>query len=88
MVYDNEPTNYQESMIDSKSVNLKEVIESEMQYMYDNQVCVLVDWSADYRIVGWKYVFKKKTNIFGPKLCNQSIKNLKSTYYTLKMNFY
>ncbi|KAJ9554356.1 hypothetical protein OSB04_018401 [Centaurea solstitialis] len=41
----------------------KEAMESEMQSMYDNQVGDLVDHIPSLKIVGHKWVFKKKTDM-------------------------
>lgn len=36
-----------------------------MKYMYENQVCDLVDLPPYSKILGWKWVFKKKTKMNG-----------------------
>ncbi|KAI3710200.1 hypothetical protein L2E82_39974 [Cichorium intybus] len=41
----------------------KEMMESEMKSMYDNQVWNLVDQTPDLKTVGCKWVFKKKTDV-------------------------
>ena len=58
-----EPTSYQEAMAGPEAA--KEAMESEMQSMYDNQVWDLVDQIPSLKIVGHKWVFKKKTDMDG-----------------------
>ncbi|KAJ9561476.1 hypothetical protein OSB04_006636 [Centaurea solstitialis] len=60
-----EPTNYQEAMAGLEAAKWKEAMESEMQSMYDNQVWDLVDHIPSLKIVGHKWVFKKKTDMDG-----------------------
>ncbi|KAJ9546873.1 hypothetical protein OSB04_019416 [Centaurea solstitialis] len=60
-----EPTSYQEAMAGPEAAKWKEAMESEMQSMYDNQVWDLVDHIPSLKIVGHKWVFKKKTNMDG-----------------------
>ncbi|KAJ9552489.1 hypothetical protein OSB04_016534 [Centaurea solstitialis] len=60
-----EPTSYQEAMAGPEAAKWKEAMESEMQSMYDNQVCDLVDHIPSLKIVGHKWVFKKKTDMDG-----------------------
>ncbi|KAJ9556430.1 hypothetical protein OSB04_011044 [Centaurea solstitialis] len=58
-----EPTSYQEAMAGPKAAKWKEAMESEMQSMYDNQVWDLLDHIPIQKIVGHKWVFKKKTDM-------------------------
>ncbi|KAJ9545085.1 hypothetical protein OSB04_024792 [Centaurea solstitialis] len=60
-----EPTSYQEAMAGPEAAKWKEAMESEMQSMYDNQVWDLVDHIPIQKIVGHKWVFKKKTDMDG-----------------------
>ncbi|GKA02134.1 retrotransposon protein, putative, ty1-copia subclass [Tanacetum coccineum] len=43
----------------------KEAMKSEIQSMYDNQVWNLVDTTHGLKMVGCKWIFKKKTNMDG-----------------------
>ncbi|GJT18106.1 retrotransposon protein, putative, ty1-copia subclass [Tanacetum coccineum] len=43
----------------------KEAMKSEIQSMYDNQVWNLVDTTPDLKMVGCKWIFKKKTDMNG-----------------------
>ena len=60
-----EPTSYQEAMAGPEAAKWKEAMESEMQSMYDNLVWDLVDHIPSQKIVGHKWVFKKKTDMDG-----------------------
>ncbi|KAJ9565695.1 hypothetical protein OSB04_001661 [Centaurea solstitialis] len=60
-----EPASYQEAMAGLEAAKWKEAMESEMQSMYDNQVWDLVDHIPSLKIVGHKWVFKKKTDMDG-----------------------
>ncbi|KAJ9544882.1 hypothetical protein OSB04_024589 [Centaurea solstitialis] len=61
----NEPTSYGEVVSGSESEQWQEVINAEMQSMYDNQVWELTDLTQHCRAVGRKWVFKKKTDMDG-----------------------
>ncbi|KAJ9553605.1 LOW QUALITY PROTEIN: hypothetical protein OSB04_017650 [Centaurea solstitialis] len=60
-----ELASYQEAMVGPEAAKWKEAMESEMQSMYDNQVWDLVDHIPSLKIVGHKWVFKKKTDMDG-----------------------
>ncbi|GJU09437.1 retrotransposon protein, putative, ty1-copia subclass [Tanacetum coccineum] len=49
----------------NEPANYKEAIKSEIQSMYDNQVWNLVDTTPGLKIVGCKWIFKKKTDMDG-----------------------
>ncbi|GKC74521.1 retrovirus-related pol polyprotein from transposon TNT 1-94, partial [Tanacetum coccineum] len=59
----NEPTNYKATLLDSKSDMCLDAMNAEMQSMKDNQVWRLVDLPPNCKIVGIKWLFKKKTNM-------------------------
>ncbi|KAJ9552748.1 hypothetical protein OSB04_016793 [Centaurea solstitialis] len=61
----NEPTSYGEAMSGSESEQWQEAMKAEMQSMYDNQVWELTDLPQHCRVVGRKWVFKKKTDMDG-----------------------
>nr|GEU92423.1 hypothetical protein [Tanacetum cinerariifolium] len=61
----NEPANYNSAMLDTKSNKWLDAINAEMQSMKDNQVWRLVDLPLDYKTVGSKWLFKKKTDMDG-----------------------
>ena len=65
LVDQNEPTTYQEAMLDPDSEKWLEAMKSEIQSMYDNQVWTLIDPPEGTKTIGWKWVFKKKTNMDG-----------------------
>ncbi|GJU39483.1 retrotransposon protein, putative, ty1-copia subclass [Tanacetum coccineum] len=60
-----EPANYKEAMASPKAAKWKEAMKSEIQSMYDNQVWNLVDTTPGLKMVGCKWIFKKKTDIDG-----------------------
>ncbi|GJS70549.1 retrotransposon protein, putative, ty1-copia subclass [Tanacetum coccineum] len=60
-----ESANYKEAMTSHKAAKWKEAIKSEIQSMYDNQVWNLVDTTPGLKMVGCKWIFKKKTDIDG-----------------------
>ncbi|GJU03854.1 retrotransposon protein, putative, ty1-copia subclass [Tanacetum coccineum] len=49
----NEPANYKEAMASPKAAKWKEVMKSDIQSMYDNQVWNLVDTTPGLKTVGW-----------------------------------
>ncbi|GJT27883.1 retrotransposon protein, putative, ty1-copia subclass [Tanacetum coccineum] len=61
----NEPANYKEAMACPEAAKWKEAMKSEIQSMYDNQVWKLVDTTPGLKIVGYKWIFKKKTCMDG-----------------------
>ncbi|GJY81237.1 putative RNA-directed DNA polymerase [Tanacetum coccineum] len=60
-----EPANYKEAMASPKVAKWKESMKSEIQSMYDNQVWNLVDTTPGFKMVGCKWIFKKKTDMDG-----------------------
>ena len=65
LVDQNEPTTYQEAMLDTDSKKWLEAMKSEIQSMYDNQVWNLIDLPEGTKTIGCKWVFKKKTDMDG-----------------------
>ncbi|GKD52749.1 putative retrotransposon ty1-copia subclass protein, partial [Tanacetum coccineum] len=60
-----EPTNYKEAMESPGAAKWNEAMKREIQSMYDNQVWNLVDTTPGIKMVGCKWIFKKKTNMDG-----------------------
>ena len=65
LVDQNEPTTYQEAMLDTDSEKWLEAMKSEIQSMYDNQVWTLIDPPEGTKTIWCKWVFKKKTDMDG-----------------------
>ncbi|GJR87202.1 retrotransposon protein, putative, ty1-copia subclass [Tanacetum coccineum] len=61
----NEPANYKAAMLDPESNTWLNAMNAKMQSMKDNQVWRLVDLHPDCKIVGSKWLFKKKTDMDG-----------------------
>ncbi|GJV31848.1 retrotransposon protein, putative, ty1-copia subclass [Tanacetum coccineum] len=61
----NEPPNYKAALADPESDKWLEAMNTEMQSIKDNQVWYLVDLPSNGRIVGCKWLFKKKTDMDG-----------------------
>ncbi|GJX73623.1 retrotransposon protein, putative, ty1-copia subclass [Tanacetum coccineum] len=61
----NEPNNYKAAMLDPKSNKWLDAMNSEMQFMKDNQVWCLVDLPPNGKTVRSKWSFKKKTDMDG-----------------------
>nr|GEX61906.1 retrotransposon protein, putative, Ty1-copia subclass [Tanacetum cinerariifolium] len=61
----NEPTSYKAAMLDPESNKWLDAMNGEMQSMVDNMVWVLVDLPLNCKTVGSKWIFKKKTNMYG-----------------------
>ncbi|GJZ05901.1 retrotransposon protein, putative, ty1-copia subclass [Tanacetum coccineum] len=61
----NEPTNYKAAMLDTESDKWLDAMNAEMQSMKDNQVWLLVDLPPNCKTVGSKWLFKKKTDMYG-----------------------
>ncbi|GJS50756.1 retrotransposon protein, putative, ty1-copia subclass [Tanacetum coccineum] len=59
----NKPVNYKATMLDPKSNKWFDAMNAEMQSMKDNQVWCLVDLPPNGKIVGNKWIFKKKTDM-------------------------
>ena len=60
-----EPSNHREAMVGTEAAKWKESMESEIQPIYDNQVWNLVDPTCGIKNIGWKWIFKKKTDMDG-----------------------
>ncbi|GJY62862.1 zinc finger, CCHC-type containing protein [Tanacetum coccineum] len=58
-----EPANYKADMFDPESKKWVDAMNAEIQSMIDNMVWVLVDLSPNCKIVGSKWIFKKKTDM-------------------------
>ncbi|GJS25276.1 retrovirus-related pol polyprotein from transposon TNT 1-94 [Tanacetum coccineum] len=61
----NEPNNYKAAILDPKSDKCIDAMNAEIQSMKDNQVWCLVDLPPNCKIVGSKWLFKKKTDMDG-----------------------
>ncbi|KAJ9547541.1 hypothetical protein OSB04_020084 [Centaurea solstitialis] len=60
-----EPVSYGEAVSGNESEQWQEAMKAEMQSMYDNQVWELEDLPQHCKVVGHKWVFKKKTDMDG-----------------------
>ncbi|GJU93561.1 retrotransposon protein, putative, ty1-copia subclass [Tanacetum coccineum] len=60
-----EPTNYKEAMASHKAAKWKEAMKSKIQSMYDNLVWNLVNTTPSLKMMGCKWIFKKKTQMDG-----------------------
>ncbi|GJZ54402.1 retrotransposon protein, putative, ty1-copia subclass [Tanacetum coccineum] len=60
-----EPANYKAALLDPKSNKWLNAINVKMQSIKDNEVWELVDLPPDGKIVGHKWLFKKKTDMDG-----------------------
>ncbi|KAJ9542108.1 LOW QUALITY PROTEIN: hypothetical protein OSB04_028614 [Centaurea solstitialis] len=61
----NEPVSYGEVVSGNESEQWQEAVKAEMQSMYDNQVWELENLPQHCKVVGHKWVFKKKTDMDG-----------------------
>ncbi|GKD75219.1 retrotransposon protein, putative, ty1-copia subclass, partial [Tanacetum coccineum] len=61
----NEPANYKATLLDPESEKWLDAMNVEMQSMKDNEFWDLVDLPPDGKIVGSKWLFKKKTDMDG-----------------------
>ncbi|GJX92415.1 putative retrotransposon ty1-copia subclass protein, partial [Tanacetum coccineum] len=61
----NEPPNYKAALSDPKFKKSLDAINTEIQSIKDNQVWCLVDLPPNGQTVGSKWLFKKKTNMYG-----------------------
>ncbi|GJX12520.1 zinc finger, CCHC-type containing protein [Tanacetum coccineum] len=61
----NEPPNYKAALADPECDKWLETMNTERQSIRDNQVWYLVDLLSNGRTVGWKWLFKMKTDIDG-----------------------
>ncbi|GKA04469.1 retrovirus-related pol polyprotein from transposon TNT 1-94 [Tanacetum coccineum] len=60
-----EPANYKKAMASPEAAKWKEAMKSKIQSMYDNQVWNLVNTTTGLKMVGCKWIFKKKTDMDG-----------------------
>ncbi|GJT01697.1 retrotransposon protein, putative, ty1-copia subclass [Tanacetum coccineum] len=60
-----EPTNYKAALLDPKSDKWLNAMNAEMQSMKENEVWDLVDLPPNGKIIGSKWLFKKKTDMDG-----------------------
>nr|GFC72538.1 putative retrotransposon Ty1-copia subclass protein [Tanacetum cinerariifolium] len=60
-----EPPNYKAALLDPESKKWLDAMNVEMQSMKDNDVWVLVKLLPNARMVGSKWLFKKKTDMDG-----------------------
>ena len=60
-----EPNNYKEAMAGPESAKWKEDMDNEILSTYDNQLRSLVDNVSGRKIVGCKWIFKRKTDMDG-----------------------
>ncbi|KAD2805330.1 hypothetical protein E3N88_38707 [Mikania micrantha] len=65
VVDSNEPTTYRDAMSKTDFDKWQEAMNVEMQSMYDNQVWELVTPPLKSKVVGRKWVFKRKTDMHG-----------------------
>ena len=61
----NEPTTYDVYLNSSESYKWLEAMKSEMDFVYINQVLNLVKPLEGIKLIGCKWIFKKKTNMEG-----------------------
>nr|GEZ64983.1 retrotransposon protein, putative, Ty1-copia subclass [Tanacetum cinerariifolium] len=61
----NKPTNYKDTILDLESDKWVDAMNAEMQSIKDNHVWRLVDLPLNYKTVGSKWLFKKKTDMDG-----------------------
>ncbi|GJZ58304.1 retrotransposon protein, putative, ty1-copia subclass [Tanacetum coccineum] len=60
-----EPVDYKEAMANPEAAKWKEAMKSEIQSMYDNLVWILVNTTPSLKMVGCKWIFKKKIDMDG-----------------------
>ena len=60
IVYSDDPLTYREAMGSSYSEKWLKAMKEEMQSMYDNQVCDLVDPTPGVKTIGCKWIYKIK----------------------------
>nr|GEU50014.1 hypothetical protein [Tanacetum cinerariifolium] len=77
-----EPPNYKAALADPEFNKWLEAMNMEKQSMKDNQVWYLVDLSSNGRIIGCKWLFKKKTDMDGNYF---SMKDLGEAAYFLRI---
>ena len=65
LIENDEPTTYEESLNNSESDQWSIAMKSEMDSMYTNQVWTLVHPLEGIKLIGCKWIFKKKTDMEG-----------------------
>ena len=65
IINNDEPTTYNEVLLDKDSEKWLQAMHSEMDSMYENEVWTLVDPPIGTKPIGCKWVFKKKTDMDG-----------------------
>ena len=65
IIYNDEPTTYNEVLLDKDYEKCLQAMHSEMDSMYENDVWTLVDPPIGTKPIGCKWVFKKKTDVDG-----------------------
>ena len=65
IINNDEPTTYNEVLLDKDSEKWLQAMNSEMDSMYENEVWTLVDPPIGTKPIGCKWVFKKKTDMDG-----------------------
>ena len=65
LIENDEPTTYEESLNSSESDQWLNAMKSEMDSMYTNQGWTLVDPPEGIKPIGFKWIFKKKTDMEG-----------------------
>ncbi|GJZ79023.1 retrotransposon protein, putative, ty1-copia subclass [Tanacetum coccineum] len=60
-----EHADYKEAMANPEAAKWKEAMKSEIQSMYDNLVWILVNTTPSLKMVGCKWIFKKKIDMDG-----------------------
>src|SRR6516162_5228628 len=65
LIEDNEPTTYEEAILDIDYGNWLDAMKSEMDSMYADRVWTLVEAPEGIKPIGCKWVFKRKTDMEG-----------------------
>ena len=65
IIYNDEPTTYNEVLLNKDSEKWLQAMNSEMDSIYENEVWTLVDPPIGTKPIGCKWVFKKKTDMDG-----------------------
>lgn len=80
-----DPCNYDEAINDIDSGRWQEAMKAEMESIYSNQVWTLIDLPANIRLIGCKWVYKRKS---GPDRRVKTFKDkLVTKGYTQKKGF-
>ena len=65
LIDNNEPTSYGEAMVGQDSDEWLETIKSERGSMYENKVWTLEEPLDGRKAIGYRWIFKKKTDVDG-----------------------